>query len=100
MQRTIATHTPETILEKVSDYFGIDPNRIFSKAIREENTVLIRQIYTYCLYRFTDMPQKQIAPIIKKHRSVVCSTVKGINARCTVDRDFRNQIIEIESLFE
>jgi len=92
--------TKDDILQKVSSYFNVNPNEFFTSTRGKERMAFMRQVYTYCLWLFTDMNQKQISVCIYRERSNVSTTIRMIKKRCSVEEDFKNEIIQIEEMFE
>ena len=84
----------------LADYFDVNPNEFFTSTRGKERMAFMRQVYTYCLWLFTDMNQKQISVCIYRERSNVSTTIRMIKKRCSVEEDFKNEIIQIEEMFE
>lgn len=97
---TIQVYTKDEVLQKICYHFGVKPEYFLTKSRKRSEVCFIRQVYTYCLERYTDMNTWEIGDEIKRNRSIVSSTKDCIAKRCSVDREFRDKIIEIESLFE
>ncbi len=61
--------TKDDILQKVSSYFNVNPDDFFTSSRGKERMAFMRQAYTYCLWLFTDLNQKEISLCIYRERS-------------------------------
>lgn len=93
-------YTKEQVQRKIADHFNMGVQYIFLPTRSKGPAAWFRQVYVYCLWKFTDMSVMEIGKHINRHHSIVTYSVDTINARCKVDKGVRSEIIEIESLFE
>lgn len=97
---SIHHYTKEQVQQKVSAHFKIPPSYFFLPGNSKGPASWFRQVYAYCLWKFTDMRMEDIGQHMNRDHSTVAYAVNTINARCKVEPDIRKEIIEIEGLFE
>lgn len=90
----------EHILKSICKQYGVNHNDIFCETRGDMKTNWVRQLFTYCLWRFTNLNSTQIGEIIGRDRSVVSTTVKAVNTRCLYYPEVRDEVIQIETMFE
>ena len=91
--------TVDDILEKVCNHFNVTQQNVFSRS-RKREYVLVRQVSMYLAQKYTKMPASRIGQLIgnRDHSTVIhsCSTIEK---RLKIDKDFQNEITEIETSF-
>lgn len=92
--------TAQEIRGKVCRHYNVPSSFFLIPDRGKAKETWIRQIYIYCLWRFTRLNSYQIADLIGRNRTIVSTTVKMINNRCQFEDPVRKEVIEIESMFE
>ena len=91
--------TVDDILEKVCNHFNVTQQNVFSRS-RKREYVLVRQVSMYLAQKYTKMPASRIGQLIgnRDHSTVIhsCSTMEK---RLKIDKDFQNEMTEIETSF-
>ncbi|MDY4556901.1 MAG: chromosomal replication initiator protein DnaA [Prevotella sp.] len=91
--------TVDDILEKVCNHFNVTQQNVFSRS-RKREYVLVRQVSMYLAQKYTKMPASRIGQLIgnRDHSTVIhsCSTIEK---RMKIDKDFQNEMTEIEKSF-
>ena len=91
--------TVDDILEKVCNHFNVTQQNVFSRS-RKREYVLVRQVSMYLAQKYTKMPASRIGQLIgnRDHSTVIhsCSTIEK---RLKIDKDFQNEMTEIETSF-
>ena len=91
--------TVDDILEKVCNHFNVTQQNVFSRS-RKREYVLVRQVSMYLAQKYTNMPASRIGQLIgnRDHSTVIhsCSTIEK---RLKIDKDFQNEMTEIEKSF-
>ena len=91
--------TIDDILEKVCNHFNVSQQNVFSRS-RKREYVLVRQVSMYLAQKYTKMPASRIGQLIgnRDHSTVIhsCSTIEK---RMKIDKDFQNEMTEIETSF-
>ena len=91
--------TVDDILEKVCNHFNVTQQNVFSRS-RKREYVLVRQVSMYLAQKYTKMPASRIGQLIgnRDHSTVIhsCSTMEK---RLKIDKDFQNEMTEIEKSF-
>ena len=91
--------TVDDILEKVCNHFNVTQQNVFSRS-RKREYVLVRQVSMYLAQKYTKMPASRIGQLIgnRDHSTVIhsCSTIEK---RLKIDKDFHNEMTEIEKSF-
>ena len=91
--------TVDDILEKVCNHFNVTQQNVFSRS-RKREYVLVRQVSMYLAQKYTKMPASRIGQLIgnRDHSTVIhsCSTIEK---RLKIDKDFQNEMTEIEKSF-
>ncbi len=68
---------PSDILKSVCHYYGVSKKDIF-----------------------TDLKSHDIADLVQRDRSTVSTTIKAVNTRCLYYPEVRQEVINVENLFE
>ena len=91
--------TVDDILEKVCNHFNVTQQNVFSRS-RKREYVLVRQVSMYLAQKYTKMPASRIGQLIgnRDHSTVIhsCSTIEK---RLKIDKDFQNEMTEIDTSF-
>ena len=91
--------TVDDILEKVCNHFNVTQQNVFSRS-RKREYVLVRQVSMYLAQKYTKMPASRIGQLIgnRDHSTVIhsCSTIEK---RLKIDKDFHDEMTEIEKSF-
>ena len=91
--------TVDDILEKVCNHFNVTQQNVFSRS-RKREYVLVRQVSMYLAQKYTKMPASRIGQLIgnRDHSTVIhsCSTIEK---RLKINKDFQNEMTEIEKSF-
>ena len=91
--------TVDDILEKVCNHFNVTQQNVFSRS-RKREYVLVRQVSMYLAQKYTKMPASRIGQLIgnRDHSTGIhsCST---IDKTMKIDKDFQNEMTEIEKSF-
>ena len=91
--------TVDDILEKVCNHFNVTQQNVFSRS-RKREYVLVRQVSMYLAQKYTKMPASRIGQLIgnRDHSTVIhsCSTMEK---RLKIDKDFQNEMTEIEKSY-
>ena len=91
--------TVDDILEKVCNHFNVTQQNVFSRS-RKREYVLVRQVSMYLAQKYTKMPASRIGQLIgnRDHSTVIhsCSTIEK---RLKIDKDFQNEMTDIEKSF-
>ena len=91
--------TIDDILDKVCSHFNVTQQNVFSRS-RKREYVLVRQVSMYLAQKYTKMPAASIGQLIgnRDHSTVIhsCSTIEK---RLKIDKEFLNEISNIETSF-
>ena len=91
--------TIDDILDKVCSHFNVTQQNVFSRS-RKREYVLVRQVSMYLAQKYTKMPAARIGQLIgnRDHSTVIhsCSTIEK---RLKIDKEFLNEITDIETSF-
>ena len=91
--------TIDDILDKVCSHFNVTQQNVFSRS-RKREYVLVRQVSMYLAQKYTKMPAARIGLLIgnRDHSTVIhsCSTIEK---RLKIDKEFLNEITDIETSF-
>ena len=91
--------TIDDILDKVCSHFNVTQQNVFSRS-RKREYVLVRQVSMYLAQKYTKIPASRIGQLIgnRDHSTVIhsCSTIEK---RMKIDKDFQNEMTEIETSF-
>ena len=91
--------TIDDILDKVCGHFNVTQQNVFSRS-RKREYVLVRQVSMYLAQKYTKMPAARIGQLIgnRDHSTVIhsCSTIEK---RLKIDKEFLNEISNIETSF-
>ena len=91
--------TIDDILDKVCSHFNVTLQNVFSRS-RKREYVLVRQVSMYLAQKYTKMPAARIGQLIgnRDHSTVIhsCSTIEK---RLKIDKEFLNEISNIETSF-
>ena len=91
--------TIDDILDKVCGHFNVTQQNVFSRS-RKREYVLVRQVSMYLAQKYTKMPAARIGQLIgnRDHSTVIhsCSTIEK---RLKIDKEFLNEITDIETSF-
>ena len=92
--------TIDTIISKVCEHYNIEESAIQTKS-RKREIVQARQIAMFLAKKYTDHSMSKIGQFIAKrdHATVIyaCKAVEGL---MQVDKNFKNEIEEIEALIK
>ena len=92
------TITIDDIINKVAGYYGIEPNSINTRS-RKREIVLVRQVAMFLAKKYLDMSTAKIGHYVggRDHATVVhaCKTIPNL---AETDKQFRNELSEIENL--
>lgn len=92
--------TVENILEKVCKHFDVEPASIQTKS-RKREVVQVRQIAMYLSKKYTDSSTSKIGMVVgKKDHATVLHACKMVKNLLEVDKGFRTELEEIESLLK
>ena len=92
--------TVENILEKVCKHFDVEPASIQTKS-RKREVVQVRQIAMYLSKKYTDSSTSKIGMVVgKKDPATVLHACKMVKNLLEVDKGFRTELEEIESLLK
>ena len=91
--------TIDDILDKVCSHFNVTQQNVFSRS-RKREYVLVRQVSMYLAQQYTKTPAARIGQLIgnRDHSTVIhsCSTIEK---RLKIDKEFLNEISNIETSF-
>ena len=91
--------TIDDILDKVCSHFNVTQQNVFGRS-RKREYVLVRQVSMYLAQKYTKMPAARIGQLIgnRDHSTVIhsCSTIEK---RLKIDKEFLNEISNIETSF-
>lgn len=88
----------EQIVDKVCDYFSIEPAVIQTKT-RKREVVRARQIAMYMAKKYTEFSSSRIGAVIgKKDHATVLHACKTIEDQLAVDKAFGQEVKEIEEI--
>ena len=91
--------TVDDILEKVCNHFNVTQQNVFSRS-RKREYVLVRQVSMYLAQKYTKMPASRIGQLIgNRDQSTVIHSCSTIEKRLKIDKDFQNEMTEIETSF-
>jgi chromosomal replication initiation ATPase DnaA len=85
-----------TIRTHVANYFGLNPDDLNINTRRRE-IVIARQFYTYLAMELTVYPPSYIMKTIGRSRAVAYSGNKQLENLISIDKKYRNSIIEIKN---
>lgn len=95
---TITTHSIEQVERIVCRYLGVEPYELRGRKSRDK--AWKKHLLVYCLYKFTPESLFTIREHVGVHHTQIMKSVKLVGSICAVSPDKRNQVIELESLFE
>ena len=106
VENILGTHTSQKkptlnfdmITQKVSAYYNLDPDSLFTKDRRRELSD-VRQLIMYLAKKHTDMKFKAIATRMARNHSTVMHACKNIEARLELEKQLRRDLQEIEESF-
>ena len=82
---------PEIIIEATCDFYGQNPDMVFSKS-REHKYVIVRQVICYLMYYMSGLNHETIAKYICRDRCTVLHSIKAIHGYLQFDPDFFGEI--------
>lgn len=88
----------ETITQKVSAYYNIDPDSLFTKNRKREISDA-RQMIMYLAKKHTSMKFKTIGTRLARNHSTVMHAIKSIDARRSLEKQLQKDIELIEKTF-
>ena len=90
--------TVDSILEKVCQHYSVDSKDVFSACRKREITVA-RQVSMYLTQKHTKLPYARIGQLIgKRDHSTVMHSCRQVEKRISVDKDFRQELEDIENI--
>jgi len=92
--------TPELIRDKVTKHLNVSPEVLTMKTRGTKDVVDVKKKYAHCLWTFTSLTTREIGKLLGKDHTSVINLVHSVRNICKVDKDYRNQIIELENLFD
>ena len=95
---TITTHSIEQVERIVCEFLKVSPEQIRKRHNGERSWN--KHLLIYCLYKFTDATVNSIRHFVGVDHSAVSKSTNVVNDICSVYEEKRNQVIELESLFE
>ena len=96
---TIAEYvpTPSLIIEEISKFYNIQPDRI-KVANRSKDVVVPRQVCSYILQQLTDLSLKQIGSELGgQHYTTVISSINKVKAEMRDNPEFANTVKDLIS---
>ena len=88
--------TIDDIINKVSDYYGIEPEAINTKS-RKREVVLVRQVAMYLAKKHLDLSTSKIGLYIgNRDHATVLHACKTITNLADTDKQFRTELSEID----
>ena len=91
--------TIDDILDKVCSHFNVTQQNVFSRS-RKREYVLVRQVSMYLAQKYTKMPAARIGQlIVNRDHSTVIHSCSTIEKRLKIDKEFLNEISNIETSF-
>ena len=87
----------DLITEKVSEYYGLDPEKIFSKSRKREINDA-RQMVMYLAKKLASMPTTAIGTRLSRSHSTVIYACNQLDDRISVDAKLREEVNAIEAL--
>lgn len=90
--------TLDEIVDKVCAFFEVERDDIYTKS-RKANVVNVRQVSMYLASKFTTLTVNRIGQLIgKRNHATVLHSIKAVNDKMSVDKDFRSKIEELEKM--
>lgn len=90
----------ETIIEAVCKRHGVRQKEILSKS-RKQGIVMARQLAMYLVHKYTQTTYSQIGRIFgKRDHSTVLYACNQVSRRISVDKQFRREVEELESVLK
>lgn len=89
----------ETITQKVSNFYNIDPDSLFTKN-RHRTVADARQLIMYLAKKHTDMKFKTIGTRMSRNHSTVMHACNSIEARLSIEKKLQRDIEAIEKSFD
>ncbi len=86
--------SPQTIVEKVSTYFGIPVQQVLSRSHRP-NVVLPRQVSMYIMRNFLEYSLTDIARFFGKHHTTVMHSIQKIEDMISTNSQLRGEIEDL-----
>lgn len=87
----------DLITEKVSEYYNLDPEKIFSKSRKREINDA-RQMVMYLAKKLANMPTTAIGTRLSRSHSTVIYACTQLDDRISVDSKLREEVNAIEAL--
>ncbi len=92
--------TADDILSAVCQHYGMKQRDVLSKS-RKQNIVQVRQLTMFLCHKYTDMSYSQIGRRIGgRDHSTVLHACNQISRRISVDKNFRHEVEELESILK
>lgn len=90
--------TIEGIISKVCEHYDIEADSLHARS-RKHNVVIARQVAMYLAKKYTDTSCSKIGLMIgKKNHATVIHSCKMVKNQLEIDKNFRNEVEEIENL--
>lgn len=86
----------ETITKRVSEFYGIDPEQIFTKT-RKREVSDARQMVMYLAKKHTMMPLKAIGLRLSRTHATVLYACRQIDERLALEKKLQEELSDIES---
>lgn len=86
----------ETITKRVSEFYGIDPEQIFTKT-RKREVSDARQMVMYLAKKHTKMPLKAIGLRLSRTHATVLYACRQIDERLALEKKLQEELSDIES---
>ena len=90
--------TFEMIAEVVADHYNIDTDQLYGKSRKREISDA-RQLLMYFAKKETQLSSTNIGLRLARNHATVLHACKQIEQRLSVEKDFRNEVAEIEAAF-
>ena len=90
---------PGTILNILAKHYNV-PKEHFTRKSEDRSSAWLKQVYVYCLWLLTDMRQHQIGVELDQHQANIGKILERVRHRILTEKKIRQEIIEVESLFE
>ena len=92
--------TVDEIVETVCDHFNVSTTAVSSRSRKREH-VMARQVAMYLTQKYTKMPASRIGQLVGgRDHSTVIHSCSQVEKRLTTDRNFSDEISEIEKSFK
>lgn len=89
--------TIDDIIKKVADYYGVEVNSINTRS-RKREVVQVRQVSMYLAKKYLDISTSKIGQYVgNRDHATVLHACKTITNLAETDKQFRNELNEIES---